>query len=190
MILLEDHQGGQEFRVIQRAPAPHEGLRRQNPQGLALRRDAAEMRFPSPDRDNDLTRHAVALLDAIESGGPLPQEIAPAFRKGGELSLGEIAARALELRLPLIVGRSRPAGRLKFGKIPIEPDRRQAALERLPGDALLLRIGPDRLREPVPELRLGGRARLLRLSHGCYRQGGAQNESRERDGREAGETER
>ena len=63
MIFLEDHQGRQEFRVVQRAPPPHEGLRGENPQAVLPCCDAAEMRLPSPDRDDDLPRHAVTLLD-------------------------------------------------------------------------------------------------------------------------------
>ena len=174
MILLKDHQGRQEFRVVQRAPPPDEGLRGENPQSLMSRLDTAEMRLPSPDRDDNLTRHAVAPLDRIEGRRPLLQEAHPRLCQGGELVFREIVLRTLELCLPLVLRRCRQARRLELRKVPVERHPNQAALERVRGDAMFLRLRPDGSRQPVPEMRLSDRPCFQRL---CLRPRGPSGEN-------------
>src|SRR4051794_8259390 len=114
MVLLQDQQRRHQLRIVERAPPSHEGLGGQNRQRLVLGPDPAEMRFPSPDRDQDLPRYAITPLQAVEDGCPLLQETSACLCKRSELAIREVATRALELRLALIIRRCRSARRLKL----------------------------------------------------------------------------
>jgi hypothetical protein len=102
MIALDHHERGQELRIVQRPPPAHEGLRSQDAQGVVPGLYPAEVRFPAPDGHNDLPRHPIALLDAVQNRLPLIQKATPRLRESGDLSFGKIAARTLEFCLALI----------------------------------------------------------------------------------------
>src|SRR6476659_7576971 len=97
------------------------------------RLDTAEMRLPSPDRDDNLTRHTVATLNRIEGRRPSLQEARPRLCQGGDLVFREIVLRTLELCLPLVLRRCRQAGWLKLRKVPVERHPNPAALGRVRG---------------------------------------------------------
>ncbi len=80
------------------------------------------------------------------------QEVAAGCRERGELTFREVAARALELGLPLIVPWGCSAGGLQFRQAPIQREWPESTIERLAGNPLLLRIRPDSDSQPVTEL--------------------------------------
>jgi hypothetical protein len=102
----------------------------QNLQRLVLGPDPTEMRFTSPDGDQDLPWHAIAPLQAVEDGGPLLQEGSARPRKRGELAFRKVGSRALELRLALIIRHCCFARGLKLRKTPVQGDLGQGTIER------------------------------------------------------------
>ncbi len=147
-------------------PPPVIALRGQHGDGVLRQPVAAERGLTAPDREQDISRHAVLLLDRAQRAAVLGGEL---FALLGEIRdvrlLDVVGGRLHEFGLP--ARRRLPAGKIEIGQrqIGLEPARRR--VECRPRDAKRLCLRPDLL-EPALKRGVGG---LRRRENGCRKPG-------------------
>ncbi len=117
--------------------------------GILRQPVAAECRLATPDREQDISRHAELLLDCGERAAVLGGELFALLGKVRDVRLLDVVGRRLhEFSLPAR-RRALPARKIEIGQrqIGLEPARRR--VEGRARDTERLRLRPDLLQPPV-----------------------------------------
>ena len=145
-------QCGDQFATEKILAGRHEGLGRQHVDGRIGKLGAAETRFPTPDRDDDRTGHAIGGLHLAKRRGMAFRKATAGAGEPLQALFGEIGAWRGKFRLALFLFLRRcRAGRHEIGKIPLQRNPAGRLVEQLAGYARLLRLGPEIVGEPCME---------------------------------------